>query len=1050
MSSASPIVWHPSKERIEASALMAFARMARDFFGAPQTLPDEDYRALHAWSVEHPDRFWAAVWSWAGVIGDGAPSLPPGEPGIPQDPGALGAPEAGRVWERPTQIASVAPGGFSPDSRPRWFPDARLNVAENLLKGADALPPDTLALISWDESGRRSTMTFRDLARDARAFARSLRAAGVRPGDRVAGFLPNIPETVVAFLGCAAVGAVWSSCSPDFGVQAVVDRFGQIEPRVLVAATGYRYKGRVHDLEMRITEIARLLPSVESVVLVPWQHPTATRSTDAFEPCVEHPSILTWQAWLAHGEGPDALDASAPGGYPRLPFDHPLVILYSSGTTGLPKCIVHGAGGTLLQHRKEHALHVDLRAGDRFFYFTTCGWMMWNWLVTGLAQGATLVLYDGAPVLPETPDILWKLAAAESLAVMGLSARYLAMMEKSDLEPGQAHDLTALRTILSTGSPLAPSSFDWVYGAVKEDVHLASISGGTDIVSCFVGGVPTQPVRRGEIQGPGLGMAVEILQSDGPEAPLGNRILETPGELVCRQPFPSMPIGFWNDPDHVRYTGAYFARHPGIWCHGDWAEETASGGFRIHGRSDATLNPGGVRIGTAELYREVEAIPEILEAVAVGWERPGATSGDEVIALYVRMRDGLLLTPDLERDIRERIRTHASPHHVPRFIQAVSDLPRTVSGKLSEIAVREHIHGRPVRNRDALANPEALDGIAPPRPAAASALVGRVVDYAGLFPPASLPMASAVANFAQYAQGPDRWALGRFVVMAKDLDAFRVAAEPFLANASPETPWELSVLVGPDMAADLEAITRTEAASGARVRVASIETRLDAPDLVVPLLAQIRGMARPPQEIWFELPVLALPGAPAPTDRAQLEAALLPFFEALHGRGGDGGEVGGKVGGKVRTGGVHPHLFPTPEALLTVLGLAARFDIPFKATAGLHHPLRGRYPLTYAEDAELGTMFGYLNVLLAMLALRQGEPDAARDLLILEDPRALSWQDDGISWEHLHVPIEAIRALRARGLTSFGSCSLREPVDELVPILRSARPRPPHPPIPPS
>jgi acetoacetyl-CoA synthetase len=1009
-----PILWHPSRDRIEQSGLMDFARMARDQFGAPEIFPDIDYRPLHQWSVDQPERFWAAFWKWADIGAENGPKE-----------GLDSLAHAG--WE----------GAFSPSNRPCWFPEVRLNFAENLLRKASILPDGALALISWDESGRRGQMTFQELRSQVITFANRLESAGIQPGDRVAGYLPNIPETVVAFLGCAAMGAIWSSCSPDFGVHAVVDRFAQIEPRLLLAATGYRYKGKVHDLEDRVSEIAAALPSVTSVILIPWQHPAATEATTPFLPRVRHASVIAWGQWMAEGDEVKLgtnVDPSADFPFPRFPFDHPLVILYSSGTTGLPKCIVHGAGGTLLQHRKEHTLHVDLKAGDRFFYFTTCGWMMWNWLVSGLAQGATLVLYDGAPALPEAPDILWRLAEAEAISVMGVSARYLALMEKSALAPGKDWDLRTLQTLLSTGSPLAPSSFDWVYAEVKADVHLASISGGTDIVSCFVGGVPTIPVRRGEIQGPGLGMAVEIRASEDPEAPLGRRILGIPGELVCTRPFPSMPTAFWNDPDHQRFTRAYFAREPGLWCHGDWAEETPSGGYRIHGRSDATLNPGGVRIGTAELYRQVEVFPEILEAVAVGRERPGGGPGDVEIALFVRLQDGVTLTPELDRRLREQIRTHASPHHVPRFIQAVPDLPRTVSGKLSELAVRERIHGRPVQNMDALANPEALDYLEILRPTSAAALLSGAVDYAGLFPPSALSMADAVANFAEYRIGKDAWALGRFVVPATQLRNFYSAVSPWLTSATPASPWELSVLLGTDLAQDLSEIRWLEEKTAGRAQTRSVEGRVTEPAQVSTVVSACRTLdeaGKPPLEIWLELPLLSLPEATDPTNEDALTEALRPFFAAIQATG---------VGGKVRTGSVDPDLFPTPEALLVVLKLAASYGVAFKATAGLHHPLRGRYPLTYEKDAPLGWMFGYLNVLLATLALREGKPEAAQRLLVLADPHALIFEDDALLWAEHRFPLSAIRALRSTGMTSFGSCSLREPVDELSLLLHAAPP----------
>ena len=515
------------------------------------------------------------------------------------------------------------------------------------------------------------------------AAAAALAALGVGAGDRVAGFLPNLPETVIAMLAAASLGAVWSSCSPDFGANGVLDRFGQIRPKLLVCADGYRYAGKAVDSLARVRELRSRIPEIEHVVVVPYLAARPDLGT--------LPGALGWD---------DLLDSHRSLNRPRfarLPFDHPLYIMYSSGTTGLPKCMVHGAGGTLLQHLKELVLHTDLCRDDRLFYFTTCGWMMWNWLVSGLAAGATVVLYDGAPLTPRS--ILWNMAAAEGITVFGTSAKYLALAEKEGLAPVRTHDLSALRAMLSTGSPLAAHSYDYVYTAIKRDLHLASISGGTDIVSCFALGNPIAPVWRGELQTRGLGMAVEVFDADG----CARRGRE--GELVCTRPFPSMPVAFWDDPDGSRYRAAYFEAFPGVWRHGDWARLTEHGGLVILGRSDATLNPGGVRIGTAEIYRQVEQLPEVVESLVVGqdWD------GDVRIVLFVRLRDGLVLEDGLRDRIRRRIREHASPHHVPRKILQVADIPRTISGKITELAVRDVIHGRPVKNVDALANPAALE-----------------------------------------------------------------------------------------------------------------------------------------------------------------------------------------------------------------------------------------------------------------------------------------------------------------------------------------------------
>jgi acetoacetyl-CoA synthetase len=636
-------LWQPSAERIARAQVTAFARRIADRHGA--LLPDQ--AALHRWSVEQPEAFWQAVFRDCGVLA---------------------------TQESPEVLAE---GDRLPGAR--WFPGTRLNFAENLLRRRDAGP----ALVFRSETGQRRELCYRDLHISVARLAAALRAWGIRPGDRVAGYLPNLPEAIVAMLAATSLGAVWSSCSPDFGVAGVLERFGQIEPRVLFCADGSVYAGkRLASLE-RVAQLREALPSIERVVVVP--------NLDAQPDLAPLPGALCWA---------DALTPHAAGeiAFERLPFDHPLFILYSSGTTGAPKCIVHGAGGTLLQHLKEHRLHLDLGPEDRFFYFTTCGWMMWNWLASGLASGATLVLYDGSPFHPE-PSALFDLAEREGVTVFGVSAKFLDAAAKAGVDPIRSHDLSRVRTILSTGSPLAPESFDWVYTHVKRDVALASISGGTDIVSCFVLGSPTLPVWRGEIQCPGLGMRVDVVDMSG--RPLRG----AKGELVCTAPFPSLPLGFWNDPGGRRFHAAYFERIPGVWAHGDFAETTEHGGFVIHGRSDAVLNPGGVRIGTAEIYRPVERIPEILESLAIGQE----WQGDTRVVLFVRLREGVQLDDALAERIRVRLRQEASPRHVPARIVEVADIPRTRSGKIVEIAVRDIVHGRPVRNREALANPEALE-----------------------------------------------------------------------------------------------------------------------------------------------------------------------------------------------------------------------------------------------------------------------------------------------------------------------------------------------------
>jgi acetoacetyl-CoA synthetase len=642
MAQSGPL-WEPSAERIARAKLTAFTRVAERRF--EQRFPD--YGSLYRFSIDRPGDFWRAVWDFTRV--------------------------RGVMGERLIDRADRMPGA-------QFFPDARLNFAENLLRRRDGA-----AAIVFDGEGRvQRSLTFAELFAQVCGVAVALKDAGIRPGDRVGAFVPNIPEAVIAALGAAAVGAVWSSCSPDFGVQGVIDRFGQIEPRILLSADGYFYAGRVHDSLARLSEIRRLLPTVERTVVIPYVSEEPDLSAV--------PGAIRWESFVG---GADVSGFE----FERFPFDHPLYVLYSSGTTGIPKCIVHGAGGTLLQHLKEHQLQCDVEEGDRVFYFTTCGWMMWNWLVTVLASEATILLYDGSPFHPG-PHVLFDFADATGMTLFGTSARFIDAIHKAGFTARNSHRLESVRTMTSTGSPLAAESFDYVYSKLKSDIHLASISGGTDIISCFVGGNPVDPVWRGEIQAAALGMAVDVFDERGRSLPAGEK-----GELVCTRPFPSMPVGFWNDPDGRKYHAAYFERYPGVWHHGDFIARTEHDGFVIYGRSDAVLNPGGIRIGTAEIYRQVEQFDEVLESLVIAqrWEN------DERIVLFVRLRDGLELSDTLQERIRQHIRQATSPRHVPARIVAVPEIPRTKSGKIVELAVRDVVHGRPVKNREALANPEALE-----------------------------------------------------------------------------------------------------------------------------------------------------------------------------------------------------------------------------------------------------------------------------------------------------------------------------------------------------
>lgn len=661
----SSAIWIPSQQRIADSNMQDFLRQANTL--AQQQVPAKElqnYQQLHQWSIDEPALFWSLVWQDSHLV----PTL---EKPI-------------NDTEQLKQVFKTATTFYDA----QWFNQLEMNFAENLLQRRD----DASALISCGEpslnQGQDRSVSYKELYNQVAKLAHSLKAMGVEQGDRVAAFMPNTQETVIAMLATTSLGAIWSSCSPDFGLQGVIDRFGQIEPKVLFTTDGYFYGGKTLDSLPKIQQICAQLTSLEQVIVIP--HLSLGQTNPLELPNIPILATHSWQQTLNN----DCNEVQ----FNRLPFNHPLYIMYSSGTTGVPKCIVHSAGGTLIQHAKELRLHTDVKPDDTIFYYSTCGWMMWNWLVSSLSIGATVVLYDGSPFYPDG-HYLWQMAERHKVSIFGTSAKYLAALEKAGIKPKQDNDLSHLKAVLSTGSPLSHESFDYVYRDIKQDICLSSISGGTDIISCFALGNPILPVYRGELQCLGLGMAVDIY-NDARQS-----LLQEKGELVCTQPFPSCPIQFWQDPDNQKFQQAYFDQFDAIWAHGDYGEITEHGGLIIHGRSDAVLNPGGVRIGTAEIYRQVEKLDEVTESIAIGqqWKE------DVRVVLFVILQDKLTLNADLERLIRQQIRSHTTPRHVPAKIIQVTDIPRTISGKIVELAVRKVVHNDIVKNTDALKNPEALD-----------------------------------------------------------------------------------------------------------------------------------------------------------------------------------------------------------------------------------------------------------------------------------------------------------------------------------------------------
>ncbi len=643
-------MWQPSEDQIQRTNLMAFMAEVEDSWGVKILNSD----ALHKFSITEREKFWPSVIKFAAIQAE--------------------------TWGDQVLVDGNKMPGAS------WFPRARLNYAENMLTLPDGISSTNEAIVFKSENGFESRLTFRQINKKVSVLAQALSLEGIKSGDRVAGYLPNMPETIIAMLAANTLGAIWSSCSPDFGVQGVLDRFGQIEPKILFSVNGYYYNGKYHDNLSKTADIISKLPNLQKTVIIPYGK-TSLDNIDVAE--------LANAVLIDDFTTPFSPDQIL---FQQLSFDHPLYILFSSGTTGAPKCIVHSQGGVLLKHATEHILHCDINPNDRVFFFTTCGWMMWNWLVTNLSWGATILLYDGSPYYP-TPSALFDFIDAEKATLFGTSAKFIDAIAQADLVPKETHDLSNLKTFCSTGSPLAAEGFDYIYDNVIGDIPLVSLSGGTDIVGSFCGGDPTKPVWRGEIQTPMLGIALEVFDKNA------NSIRKEKGELVCTQAFPSMPVGFWKDSEGRRYKDTYFKIFPNVWTHGDYIEITEHGGIIIYGRSDATLNPGGVRIGTAEIYRQVEILDEIVESIVIAqnWK------DDVRIVLFVILKEPLLLDLDLIDRIKLQIRTNCTHRHVPEIVVQVTDIPRTKSGRITELAVRDIVHGQAIKNKEALVNPESLE-----------------------------------------------------------------------------------------------------------------------------------------------------------------------------------------------------------------------------------------------------------------------------------------------------------------------------------------------------